>query len=155
MEAGTGFDPVLALKNTDTGTGDSQCTMRMDASEGDRFQLRHNNASKLVVNTPGYLVVGTERHPEVELHIKDPGFAYAMIEDGPGNDPVLALKNTGTGGGDSQWTMRMDGSENDRWQLRHNNSSKMVTLYILQLNEENQSLKSEIKEIHTFTNSKY
>jgi hypothetical protein len=30
-----------------------------------------------------------------------------------------------------------------------------LTLYILQLNEENQSLKTEIKEIHTFINSKY
>jgi len=31
----------------------------------------------------------------------------------------------------------------------------MVTLSTLQLNEKNQSLKTEIKEIHKFTNSKY
>ena len=72
-----------------------------------------------------FVGVGTTS-PQVELHVKDAGFSYTLIESGANNDPVLALKNTLTGTADSQWTLRMDGSESNRFQMRYNNSSKMV-----------------------------
>lgn len=65
-------------------------------------------------------------NPEVELHVYDPGFTYIKSESGVGNDAVLQLTNHPTGTADSTWTLRVDGSESNRFQMRYNNSSRMV-----------------------------
>jgi hypothetical protein len=69
--------------------------------------------------------IGTS-NPEVELHVYDPGFTYVKVESGVGNDAIIQLTDNPTGTADSSWTIRNDGSFNNRFQLRYNNSSKLV-----------------------------
>lgn len=65
-------------------------------------------------------------NPEVELHVYDPGFTYVKVESGIGNDAIIQLTDNPSGTADSSWTIRNDGSFDNRFQLRYNNSSKLV-----------------------------
>jgi len=54
---GVDTDPVLALTNDNGGA--SEWTLRLDHSDADNFQIRHNNSGRLTINTSGSVGIGT------------------------------------------------------------------------------------------------
>jgi len=72
----------------------------------------------------GSVGIGTSS-PSENLHIVDSAFATLQIEStGASSDPELLLTNDN--GGASEWSLRLDKSKSDIFQIRYNNASKMI-----------------------------
>lgn len=70
--------------------------------------------------------IGTSS-PDENLHVSSSSFTQIKIEStGAATDPELALTNDN--GGASEWTLRLDKSDSDKFQLRYNNSAFLTAI---------------------------
>lgn len=90
--SGATHDPTVAWKNDNGGV--SEWTARLDKSDSDKFQLRHNNTDRLTVTTGGNVGIGTA-NPAYDLDVRSDGDTTLRVKansSGAGNDDDAFLR---------------------------------------------------------------
>ena len=78
------------------------------------------------IDSSGNVGIGTIS-PNENLHVSSSSFTQIKVEStGAATDPELALTNDN--GGASEWTLRLDKSDSDKFQLRYNNSNILTAI---------------------------
>ena len=105
----------------DTGSTDDGGVLLYDASGTLQALIRGQGDSYL---NGGNVGIGTAS-PETSLHLLGSGFETLQIESTSATeDPVLSLINNN--GSAAAWTLRLDKSDADKFQLRYNNSHRVT-----------------------------
>lgn len=117
----TALDDIVSYANTAPQLGDANVFTAAQTVSADFIV----NTNLLFVDVSTSSVgIGTNT-PAQDLHVKSSNFTTLLVEsDGATHDPVLALKNGN--GGASEWTARLDKSDSDKFQLRHNSTDYLT-----------------------------
>jgi hypothetical protein len=126
-DGGTSADVARSAKFESGATNSAPDVLIIDADNSSiRPSLKIKSGAGDIFNvmSDGNVGIGTSS-PSENLHIVDSAFATLQIEStGASSDPELLLTNDN--GGASEWSLRLDKSKSDIFQIRYNNASKMI-----------------------------
>jgi hypothetical protein len=114
LPGATGISPFLAIGANNAGIG---------SASTNNIVVVTNNTERMRITAAGDVGIGTSS-PDELLHVESSGFATIKIEStGASSDPALSFTNDN--GGASEWSLRLDKSASDIFQLRYNNVQRL------------------------------